>query len=73
MKECAFCAKLQFYAEYKRGEVFKTKHSVALVETIYKKGRKDYSGRSTDYYDKGKGYPLNFCPSCGSKLPEVSE
>lgn len=29
-------------------------------------GRK--CGRTTDYMKDGKGYPLNYCPSCGKRV-----
>jgi hypothetical protein len=38
----------------------------ALVSYAVVNGRK--CGRTTDYMKDGKGYPLNYCPSCGKRV-----
>lgn len=40
--------------------------SAALVSYAVVNGRK--CGRTTDYMKDGKGYPLNYCPSCGKRV-----
>lgn len=40
--------------------------TAALVSYAVVNGRK--CGRTTDYMKDGKGYPLNYCPSCGKRV-----
>ena len=40
--------------------------SAALISYAVVNGRK--CGRTTDYMKDGKGYPLNYCPSCGKRV-----
>lgn len=47
---------------------FYHKFSVAFVNTIHKRNRKTVLGSSTHYRNKGMGFDLNFCPTCGKKL-----
>lgn len=44
----------------------KIKSIAALVSYAVVNGRK--CGRTTDYMKDGKGYPLNYCPSCGKRV-----
>lgn len=69
-KKCPFCEaiEVQRFIEEHQGKPlgFRMALSVALVSYAVVNGRK--SGRTTDYMKGGKGYPLNYCPSCGKYL-----
>lgn len=69
-KKCPFCEMIeaQRFIEEHQGKPlgFQIALSVALVSYVVINGHK--SGRTTDYMKGGKGYPLNYCPSCGKHL-----
>lgn len=51
---------------YERRTAEGTPYIAALVSYAVVNGRK--CGRTTDYMKDGKGYPLNYCPSCGKRV-----
>jgi hypothetical protein len=65
-KKCPFCEAiaLQRFIEehHSKPAGFGMALSAALVSYAVVNGRK--CGRTTDYMKDGKGYPLNYCPSC---------
>ena len=68
-KKCPFCEAiaLQRFIEehHSKPAGFGMALSAALVSYAVVNGRK--CGRTTDYMKDGKGYPLNYCPSCGKR------
>lgn len=69
-KKCPFCEAiaLQRFIEehYSKPAGFGMALSAALVSYAVVNGHK--CGRTTDYMKDGKGYPLNYCPSCGKRV-----
>ena len=69
-KKCPFCEAiaLQRFIEehHSKPAGFGMALSAALVSYAVVNGRK--CGRTTDYMKDGKGYPLNYCPSCGRRV-----
>ena len=69
-KKCPFCEAiaLQRFIEecHSKPAGFGMALSAALVSYAVVNGRK--CGRTTDYMKDGKGYPLNYCPSCGKRV-----
>ena len=69
-KKCPFCEAiaLQRILEEPASKPagFVMDYSDALVSYAVVNGRK--CGRTTDYMKDGKGYPLNYCPSCGKRV-----
>lgn len=69
-KKCPFCEAiaLQRFIEERHSKPagFGMALSAALISYTVVKGRK--CGRTTDYMKDGKGYPLNYCPSCGKRV-----
>lgn len=69
-KKCLFCEAiaLQRFIEehHSKPAGFGMALSAALVSCAVVNGRK--CGRTTDYMKDGKGYPLNYCPSCGKRV-----
>lgn len=69
-KKCPFCEAiaLQRFIEghHSKPAGFGMALSAALVFYAVVNGRK--CGRTTDYMKDGKGYPLNYCPSCGKRV-----
>lgn len=69
-KKCQFCEAiaLQRFIEehHSKPAGFGMALSAALVSYAVVNGRK--CGRTTDYMKDGKGYPLNYCPSCGKRV-----
>ena len=73
-KDCIFCSNLKDKKEINAinsSDEHRHSYSVAIVDRMYKKGQKNWCGKITDYYSRGKGYTLNYCPECGEKLLEV--
>lgn len=68
--DCPFCEAiaLQRFIEehHSKPAGFGMALSAALVSYAVVNGRK--CGRTTDYMKDGKGYPLNYCPSCGKRV-----
>lgn len=68
--QCPFCEAiaLQRFIEehHSKPAGFGMALSAALVSYAVVNGRK--CGRTTDYMKDGKGYPLNYCPSCGKRV-----
>lgn len=69
-KKCPFCEAiaLQRFIEehHSKPAGFGMALSAALVSYAVVNGRK--CGRTTDYMKDGKGFPLNYCPSCGKRV-----
>ena len=69
-KKCPFCEAiaLQRFIEehHSKPAGFGMALSAALVSYAVVNGRK--CGRTPDYMKDGKGYPLNYCPSCGKRV-----
>lgn len=68
---CSFCESLNVYRFLsERFDVpgKETRQTVALVDGVYRKGRKTIESRTVNYREKGRGFPLNFCPECGRRL-----
>lgn len=69
-KKCPFCEAiaLQRFIEERHSKPagFGMALSAALISYAVVNGRK--CGRTTDYMKDGKGYPLNYCPSCGKRV-----
>ena len=69
---CPFCESVELLnrlerqfskeRERQRGIVL----TVALVEHTVINGEK--RGRTTDYMERGEGFPLRFCPMCGERV-----
>lgn len=69
-KKCTFCEAiaLQRFVEerYNKPAGIGMVLSAAIVSHAVVNGRK--CGRTTDYMKDGKGYKLNYCPSCGKRV-----
>lgn len=69
-KKCPFCEAiaLQRFVEehHSKPAGFGMALSAALVSYAVVNGRK--CGRTTDYMKEGKGFPLNYCHSCGKRV-----
>ena len=78
MRVCKFCEQLadwdqandeQWQRDKEQGkERSYNEYAVALVIRTYRKGAKKKGSRIVDYWNKGRGYKLNYCPECGVKL-----
>ena len=73
--KCKFCKALDVWKDVRRksgkivnykGEELETKWTVALVCGNYLNG--EMHGRNVDFNHRGKGFVLNYCPTCGRKL-----
>lgn len=70
-KACTFCAAMKSREEIERlthDPDLVNSYSVAIVLNTYRKGCKGVGGRATSYRKNGHGYPLNFCPECGTPI-----
>ena len=47
---------------------FEHRITIAIVNGLYRKRRKTIQSRSIDFNNKGRGFELNYCPSCGREL-----
>lgn len=69
-KECPFCEAVALQRDiaerFSKPAGIGTKLSVALVTYALVNGRE--CGRSTNYMKRGKGFPLEYCPSCGKRV-----
>lgn len=69
-KPCPFCERIEDGKKYERLFLHECEEyifTVAFVEHIKRNGH-ILKGRTTDYMQDGKGYPLNYCPVCGKKV-----
>lgn len=69
-KTCPFCKAVELQRKLENLLEFETVLSAALVSHVIVNGER--RGRTTDFMQSGKGYPLRFCPSCGKPLMEVT-
>jgi hypothetical protein len=69
-KECPFCKAITLQRDieerFSKPAGIEIKLSVALVSHAVVNGREN--GRTTDYMKRGKGFPLEYCPSCGKRV-----
>ena len=76
-ESCVFCERLALMKRLnKRSNQGREKdmrymaeYTVAIVERNWYKGMpKRNAGRTTHFKNRGIGFPLKFCPSCGKKV-----
>ena len=76
LKPCPFCESLKMRKQIHRrsnknreGPKYLAEYTVAIVErNWFEDMPKRNAGRTTAYRNRGIGYPLNYCPSCGKKV-----
>lgn len=71
MDRCLFCDEISFKKEMDKGNKDRlTKHSYTLAIVKNSKRKGVGNGRSVYFKRNGIGYPLNFCPECGSVVSD---
>lgn len=68
-KKCPFCEAMELQKFiYKRNAPEGIGNDMRAALVIHSVINEKRCGRTTDYMKDGKGFPLNFCPSCGERV-----